>query len=216
MIAELYSLNRTIASSTFNDTLRDQFIDFVSSHLKDYNKLHKYAKLKGWTDLAPKFKTYKPTTKEKLAASEGSHLSELLALRYDQQQLTALFLEFVPDPNFKQIIKDGDSTLQKQIGTLEKKAQKFEVPLPDAAPAHQKVNIDPEAITDTFIYRIILQGIRDSITLHIRSIIETVTNDDLRTFLNQLYKKEVDIFNKLIKYGKAKGWSRLTLKYKQS
>ncbi|MCK8818037.1 DUF3231 family protein [Natroniella sulfidigena] len=216
MIAELYSLNRTIASSTFNDNLRNQFVNFVSSHLKDYNKLHKYAKLKGWTDVAPSLKTYKPTTKEELATSEGSHLSQLLALRYDQQQLTALFLGFVHDPDFKQIIKSGKSTLQKQIKTLEKKAQKFEVPLPDAAPAHQKLNIDPEAITDIFIYRTILQGIRESITLHIRSIIETITNDDLRTFLNQLYQEEVDIFNKLIKYGKTKGWSRLTLRHKQS
>lgn len=214
LIAELYSLNRTIASSIVNDNLRNQFVNFVGSHLKDYNRLHKYSKLKGWADVAPTFKNYKPTTKEELAASEGAHLFDLLTLRYDQQQLTSLFLGFIHDEDLKQIVKRGKSTLEDQIKVLENKSQEYEVPLPESSPAHQNINIDPEAINDKFISRTISNGIKDAISLHIRSIIETIRNDDLRSFFHKLYQEEVDIFNKLIKYQKLKGWSDITPKYK--
>ncbi|MFW6006878.1 MAG: DUF3231 family protein [Halanaerobiales bacterium] len=215
LIAELYSLSKTITSSLTNDDLREQFVEFTNEHLKDYNKFHKYGKLKGWADIVPSFINYKPKEKEELAVSEAAHLWDLINLRYHQLQITSLFLEFVHDEDFKLILKRGMSTLKNQIKIIEDKAMKSEIPLPEKPLAHQKSNIDPENINDAFIFTTIIDGIRRAIHLHIRSLIETLRDDNLRNFFKDLLNEEISLFGKLLKYGKMKGWAAQSPNYKQ-
>ncbi len=70
---ELYNLKRSLVSSTTSEQLRKMFIDYTNEHLDIFNKFYKYGKLKGWTEIAPAFKT-KPVHKEPLSVSEANHI----------------------------------------------------------------------------------------------------------------------------------------------
>ncbi|MDO9536195.1 MAG: hypothetical protein Q7J85_12925 [Bacillota bacterium] len=41
-------------------------------------------------------------------------------------------------------------------------------------------------------------------------MIETIKNDSLRVLFLELFREEVNIFNKFLLYGKAKGWTKTT------
>ncbi|MEJ6949498.1 DUF3231 family protein [Natronospora cellulosivora (SeqCode)] len=213
LIAELYSLAKTITTTITNDNLRDQFNEFTNSHLDDYDSFQKFGKVKGWADIVPSYNNHKPTKKENLAVSEAAHLWDIIALRYHQLQMTSIFLEFVHDEEFRLIIKKGKSTLHNQIKTIEEKLKKEEIPLPEKPLAHQKTTMDPESINDAFIFMTISDGIRRAIHLHIRSIIETVKDDNSRSFYKNLYTEEISIYSNFIKYGKVKGWIQSPPKY---
>jgi len=90
---------------------------------------------------------------------------------------------------------------------IESKALEYEVHLPERPPSSIRTPIDPEIIEDMFMYQLIFKGIDDAIDLHIRAIIATVRNDPLRKIFLDLYKEELNIHDKMIKYGKMKGWA---------
>jgi len=188
------------------DMLRSHFSDFLMGHLKDYEALYKYGKLKGWTDVEPAYKSYKPTDKEQVSVSEAYHVWEHLNYRYDQMELTNIYLDFVHDTDFKMILKEGLSTLENQIQTLEKEAIKFDISLPERPPASMASTIDPEIMTDKFAFRSIFTGMQSATNLHIRAVINTIRNDPLRSIFFDFLKKELNLYDKFLKYGKIKGW----------
>ncbi len=107
------------------------------------------------------------------------------------------------------ILQQGLQSLNKQVSELEQKALNFAVILPERPPASMKVAIDPETLTDAFMYSNIFSGMIEAIDLHMRSVIETITNDSLRDYFYELLKDEINMFNKFLKYGKAKGWTKI-------
>ncbi|MBS4026431.1 MAG: hypothetical protein KGZ96_12240 [Clostridia bacterium] len=90
---------------------------------------------------------------------------------------------------------------------MEKEALKLEIQLPERPPSSLATPIDPETIEDSFMYQLIFKGIDDSIELHIRAVVNTLRNDPLRKLFLDLYKEELNIHDKVIKYGKMKGWA---------
>jgi hypothetical protein len=210
MMAELFTISRAVRSSTTNDRLRKIFIDDMLTHVKNFEVLYKFSKLKGWEQIPPSYKTASPKTTEQVSLTEAFHLWDSLSQRYDQLQVTTFFLGAVHDPDFKMIIEQGIKTLNEQVSLLEQKALDFEVILPERPPASMKVSVDPETLTDSFMYSNIFTGIVEAVDLHMRAVIETITNDGLRDLFVELLKEEVNIFNKILMYGKAKGWTKIT------
>jgi hypothetical protein len=131
-------------------------------------------------------------------------------------QLTRIFANFIHDKDLKLILDKGITTLQNQIKRLENTAVQFEIPLPQKPTACQQITMDPEVMTDKTVYRIILRGIQDAISTHIRAAVETTRNDKVRDLFLQLYKDEVTLYNNFIRYGKIKGWSYIAPKYRKS
>ena len=215
LVFELSSLNRGVITTAFNDELRNYFIKFTFSHLNNFQTLYKYGKVKGWTEISPAYKTYKAVTKEELSVSEAANLWNHLNIRYDQLNLTTSYLQFVHDTEFKKILEMGKKTLENQISTLEEKAKKFEVPKPERPPAFNAAAIDPEIFTDQFMFRRIFQGIQEAVDIHIIAVVETITNDSIRDLFMQYLKKEISVYNKILKYGKMKGWTYVPPLYKQ-
>ncbi len=83
---------------------------------------------------------------------------------------------------------------------------KYEVPLPNQPTAAMVSSIDPEALEDRFMYGTILRGIQDALDLHIRALTESIRNDTLRKLFFEFLSVEMDNNEKMLKYGKAKGW----------
>lgn len=207
MISEMYSLSRAVKTTLTSDRLRKMFGKFLLSHLRDYEKLYKYGKIKGWVEIAPAFKTTKQTEVEPLSLSDAYHIWNLNQTRYGQYNLTEFYQGFAHDVEFKAAMTLAVKTLKNQINMLQQLSLKYEIPLPERPPASMKSSIDPETLEDRFMYQQILKGIDDSIEVHIRAVIETLRNDSIREAFMNLFKAELDIHDSMIKYGKAKGWA---------
>lgn len=206
IVAQLFTLMTSVRSSTTNDRIRDIIFKDLKQHIEDFETLYKYGKLKGWQSDPPSYKTAKPVTREPLSVSEAFHIWDNLNHRYQQKQLTQFFVGFTHDLEFKAILTMGLNNLDKEIKTLEEQATKYEISLPERPPASVAVAMDPETMQDVFMFTMIIKGIQDAIDLHIRSVIEVIKNDSLRDLLIKFWLNEFEVYDKLIKYGKLKGW----------
>ena len=206
VVAQLFSLMTAYRSTTTNDRIRAILGEDLKQHIKDFELLYKYGKLKGWQEDPPAFKTAKPVGNEPLSTTEAFHLWDNISQRYQQTQLTQLFLGFAHDKDFRSILKVGVKVLNEQTRTLEEEATKFEIALPERPPSHVSVPMDPESMQDFFMFNIIFKGVQDVIDLHIRGVIESIRNDTFRSLLMGFWEDEVDMYERMLKYGKIKGW----------
>lgn len=206
VVSQLFSLMTAFRSTTTNDSLRKIIADDLKQHLKDFETLYKYGKLKGWQEDPPAYKTAKPVKYEPLSTTEAFHLWDNISLRYSQTQLTELFIGFAHDKEFIAILTMGKKNLDKQARALEEEAIKYEIALPQRPPSHVAVPMDPESLQDRFMFNEIFKGIQNAIDLHIRAVIETIRNDSLRTMLMGYWEDEIVMYDKILKYGKMKGW----------
>lgn len=209
LIAELMSLIHAVRSTSTNDNLRNIIIQDLTTHFEDFDILYKFGKLKGWEESYPVFKTALPQQKEQLSTSEAFHIWDHINLRYEQIELIGLFLNFAHDTEFKVILQHGVYIFNKQVNHLEQLALKLNVPLPNRPTQPVMSPIDPETMKDKFMYRNILSWELTSLDTHVRAIIETIRNDSLRKLWSELLITELEYYDKYLKYGKMKGWTRV-------
>ncbi|WP_298197288.1 DUF3231 family protein [Desulfosporosinus sp.] len=145
---------------------------------------------------------------EDLSISEAFHLWDHLNLRYDQLEIVMFSISFAHDTSFIAVLDMGLIIIKKQIEKLEELCLNYSVQVPERPPAEMVQRIDPEAMEDQFMYRILLTGLQNSIDLHMRAVMETVRNDSLRKTFIDLFKDEMSSYDKFLKYGKAKGWTK--------
>jgi len=131
----------------------------------------------------------------------------------DDNELIGIFSNFAHDTEFKVILQHGLYIYNKQINHLEQLALKLNVPLPNRPSLPVSTAIDPESITDKFMYRIVLSWELSSLDNHVRAIIETIRNDSLRKLWSGLLTTELEYYDKFLKYGKMKGWTRVVPTY---
>ena len=165
--------------------------------------------MKGWEETYPVYKTSIPHQEEQLSTSEAFHIWDHINMRYEQIELIGIFSSFAHDTEFKVILQHGLYIYNKQVNHLEQLALKLNVPLPNRPTLPVTSPIDPETITDKFMYRIILSWELTSLDTHVRAIIETIRNDSLRKLWSELLNAELEYYDKYLKYGKMKGWTRV-------
>ncbi|MCR3923002.1 MAG: DUF3231 family protein [Firmicutes bacterium] len=206
LIADLYPLVTAYRTSTTNDSVRKIIQDDLVEHLSGFELMYKYGKLKGWMDEPPAFKTFKPEVTEALTTGEAFHILDHISHRYHQIEMTKAFLSFVHDKEFQLILSQGAKTLEKEVAMLQEVALKHEVNLPPQPPASIQVAVDPEALEDRLLYSVILSGMQSAIDFHVRAVIECIRNDSLRSTFYKLFQDEVKMHERILKYGKLKGW----------
>jgi len=209
LIAQLVSLIHAVRSTSTNDKLRDIFIKDLKIHFKDFDTLYKFGKYKGWEETYPVYKTSIDQEEEQLSTSEAFHIWDHIIMRYEQIELIGIFNNFVHDTEFRVILEHGVYVFNKQLKSLEQLALKCNVPLPNRPSLPILTPIDPETITDKFMYRIILSWELASLDTHVRAIIETIRNDSLRKLCTGFLNSELEYYDKFLKYGKLKGWTRV-------
>lgn len=209
LIAQLMSLIHAVRSISTNDSLRHVVIQDLMTHFKDFDSLYKFGKLKGWEETYPVYKTSVNQEEEQLSASEAFHIWDYIVMRYEQIELIGVFSNFAHDTEFKVILQHGTYIYEKQVKSLEQLSLKLNVPLVNRPPQQVAAPIDPETITDKFMYRITLSWILSALDTHVRGIIETIRNDALRELWSELFNTELGYYDKYLKYGKMKGWTRI-------
>jgi len=209
LIAQLMSLIHAVRSSSTNDNIRKIVIKDLLIHFEAFDTLYKFGKLKGWEETYPVYKTSINQKEEQLSASEAFHIWDHITMRYEQIELIGIFSSFAHDTEFKVILQHGLYTFKKQAEKLEQLALKLNVPLPSRPSLPVASPIDPETITDKFIYGIVLTWELTSLDTHVRAIIETIRNDSLREMWTELLSTELEYYDKYLKYGKMKAWTRI-------
>ena len=209
LIAQLMSLIHAVRSTSTNDNLRSIIIKDLIVHFEDFDTLYKFGKLKGWEESYPVYKTTAPHEEEQLSTSEAFHIWDHINLRYEQVELIGIFINFAHDTEFKAILQHGLYIFNKQVSHLEQVALKLNVPLPNRPTLPVMSPIDPETIKDKFMYRNILSWELTSLDTHVRAIIETIRNDSMRKLWSGLLNTELEYYDKYLKYGKMKGWTRV-------
>lgn len=209
LIAELMSLIHAIRSSSTNDDLRNIIIKDLEGHFADFDVLYKFGKLKGWEEAYPVYKTAVPHQREQLSTSEAFHIWDHINLRYEQIELIGIFMSFAHDTEFKAILQHGSYIFTNEVAQIEKLALKYNVALPNQPGLPVTSPIDPETIKDQFMYRNLLSWELNALDNHVRAIIETIRNDPLRKLWSELLSTELNYYDKYLKYGKMKGWTRL-------
>ena len=126
-----------------------------------------------------------------------------------EQRIIGLFVNFAHDTEFEVILQHGLYVFNEQVNRLEQLALKLNIPLPNRPTLPVASPIDPETITDRFMYRNILSWELSSLDTHVRAIIETIRNESLRKLWMELLNTELEYYDKYLKYGKMKGWTRV-------
>ena len=209
LVAQLTSLIQAVRSTATNDNLRNIIMQELLVHFEDFNILYKFGKLNGWEETYPNYKNSIKQEREELSSTEAFHIWDHLTMRYEQIELIGIFTSFTHDTEFKLILKHGLNIYNKQVSTLEKLALKLNIPLPNRPALPVTSPIDPEVITDRFMYRIILNLQLTSLDTHVRAIIETIKNEALRKLWTEYLNTEMENYDKYLKYGKIKGWTRV-------
>jgi len=142
-----------------------------------------------------------------LDCGEAFFLWDQLVARYHIIDLTQRYQDLAHDPDFKMIISKGlTDVLEKQVNVLEDEMNKHSLPLPPRPPKSVHALGARTLIDDRFIFGVVFSGIQGFLDSHIRAVRSMVTNDALRAILIRFAKEELDLFAKLCKYGKVKGW----------
>ncbi len=200
-------LLRAIRTSTTNDYVRNIYLKQLKNMLNFMDSYVKYLKVKGWLAVPPLYKNVPVDVKEKLDAGEAYHLWDHLTYRYDNLHQTDMFYTFAHDTEFKKIMQTGiQMTLKRQIDMLEKELSHFGIPVPKRPTNVYVAPQDTTLLDDDHMYRTILTGIQGAASLHGQAYKQCSTNDRIRKIFKELLFSEVDFLDKLIKFGKLKGW----------
>ncbi len=208
-------LFRAFRTSTSNDAIRALFVKFLTDAIDELDILIKYMKLKGWVEIPPMYPNIPAETTEKLDAGEAFHLWDHLTFRYDNIEQTQFWYEYAYDADFKFLLKAGlQETLQKQANMLEKEILKFGMPLPKPPSGAVESTNNTNLLKDSNMFRLLFTGIVGAAWLHALALKQCITNDRIRGIFKDLLVEEIKMLDKLILFGKLKGWLAVVPQYK--
>ncbi len=150
---------------------------------------------------------------EKINVSEVFHLWNHLIQRYSIIHLTNFLEVFAKDNDLKLLLNVGEKTLNKHIKILEKEMMEYGIPLPIRPPKKTQTTVSSEFITDRYIFRRILRGIQAFLPTHTAAFVHS-TSPIIRELFMSFLVKEMKLYDKLLEYGKIKGYEILPPSYK--
>lgn len=148
--------------------------------------------------------------KPNMDAGEAFILWEMLLSRYDIMMKTQIYQNFAHDPDLKAMLSMGlTEILEKQADILEIEMNTHRLPLPLRNPKSVNLPTHNAVIDDEFIFRDVFFGIQSFLDYHARVIRSITTNDKFRKQLIDMAVDELYLFDKLVKFGKLKGWLKV-------
>jgi hypothetical protein len=156
-----------------------------------------------------KLKELNMSTKDKQATmnvSEVFHLWNHLVQRYNIIYLTNILNLFAKDEDLKIILAFGKKVLESHIMLLEKEMMAYGIPLPVRHPKQAQTTASLEQISDRFIFRRVLRGIQAFLPTHTMAFMHS-TSPKIRELFMSFLAEEMKLYDKLMEYGKVKGYT---------
>jgi len=148
------------------------------------------------------------TTRDKQKAinvSEVFHLWNHLVQRYNVLYTTNTLESLARDEDLKLILNAGKKSLNTNITILEKEMLNYGIPLPIRPPKQTKITSNLEEISDRYIFRRITRGIQSFLPTHTMAFVHS-TSPKIRELFMSFLIEEMKIYDKLLEYGKIKGY----------
>jgi hypothetical protein len=155
-----------------------------------------------------KIKELGMSTKDKqriINVSEVFHLWSHLVQRYNIIYLTKVMTNFAKDDDLKLILTIGIKSLDSHIAILEKEMMEYGIPLPNRPPKETQTTATVEVITDRYIFRRVLRGIQTFLPTHTMAFVHS-TSPKIRELFMSFLIEEMKLYDKLMEYGKIKGY----------
>jgi len=203
---------KTINSTIFNDDLREILIKITKEEINKFFDFVKYIKTKGWIENPPLYPDVKAN--DIVAANEIWELWQHLHYRYTNIQETKIFNSFVNDLEFSSILDKGITILEEQTIKLENLLLNYGINLPNKHPKNIPTPESKELFDDKFIFIMIIGKMQNATTIHGFALQEMVINEKLIEFFKSLLFDEMYYIDKLVRYGKIKGWIPLVPVYR--
>lgn len=200
------SLLRSQSTSDTNEEIRSALARMLKKTVNEADAVYKYMKLKGWLDNPPMYRNVPASTTEAICTGGVGALWQHLTFRYDNLHQTRIYHAFVQDGDFKLLLQAGVRMLSQQIKILEKECEKFGLPLPKKPAEVLPTAGNKELLSDDHMYRMVLMGMQVASLLHSDALKVSVVNDRVRDMFRRMLLEELDFHDKLVKYGKVKGW----------
>ncbi len=197
---------RAIRTSTTNDSIRDLLITIMYLSIDNQERVFKFLKLKSWVDIPPTYQNTPPEISHSILAATAGQLWDHVNFRYDNIRKTKFYIGLIHDREFKMLVSRGLNKLDRQVRVLEKQSQKYGVPLQKRPPDKNVPLTKAHVISDTHIFRDILQGLQAAMILHSDAYKQCFHNDDIRQIFTDMLFDEIDYYDLCLKYGKRKGW----------
>lgn len=142
-----------------------------------------------------------------LNCQEAYNLWDMLQSRYTTIELINIFENFTHDMDFKLLTSVSILNLyESQVNELEEMMNGFGIGLPRRPPKSVRTPANTEAVEDRFIASLYMTLLQENISLHIRTIRTSLTNDNIRDLFTKYLKEELRLNDQAIKYFKLKGW----------
>lgn len=212
--AELGTMMKILRDTTTNDSVRDQFMEILYKLIDMIFDFLDYLTLKGWMSPPPLYPYVPDNQNKRIATNEVYYLWQHLLFRYNAVHITKIYSSYVYDMDLKVIFDIGNRELAKQTTKLENTLEKYGVNLPQP---YSRVIPTPEAtevFSDGFMFWDVLSRMQNAAALHSQAVVDTIINSEVRNIFKELIFTESNIINRLIKYGKVKGWMPLEPHYK--
>jgi len=145
---------------------------------------------------------------------EVGALWDALMERYDTIQFTQILQNFAHDQDLKLVLAKGlTNTLEKQVNKIEEEMNVLQIPLPERPPKSVNVPSTTGVFEDELIFGLVFAGIQHMLARHVEHIRAMTTRDGLRKMFIEFLRAELSIFDKMVLYGKTKGWLKSPPKF---
>lgn len=141
-----------------------------------------------------------------ISVVEAGRLWDLLTLRYQCLEETGIYLNYAHDPEFRTVIKMGMDMLSRQKTELENQARLYGLAMPRRPAEVVPLDSDRQVFKDEFLFRRIFTGCQGALGYLADSYAIFTTTDPLRSMVRGFLTNEMDIYDRLVKYGKQKAW----------
>lgn len=196
-----------VPDSTTNDEVRSLWMGILKEAVDTTDKYIVYLKFKNWLKVPPLYPYVPVQEKEKLDTAEAYHLWDHLTFRNDNIEETQRYYSFAEDTDLKTLLKEGlQGVLQQQAQILEGELRRFGIPLPVRPPRVIAGEENPLLLKDDNMFRHLFKGVQGATTVHAQAFKKCTTNDRVRKIFKDLLLEEVEIFDRLVSFGKYKGW----------
>lgn len=145
--------------------------------------------------------------KEPVNTQEAYNLWDMLQTRYSTVEQIQIFQNFIHDVDFKILASITLNTVfEDQINELEGVMNNCGLGLPRRPPKTVRTPANTEAIEDRFVADIFLTMLQENLSMHLRAIRTSLTNDNVRKLIIKYLRAELGVYDKTVKYFKLKGW----------
>lgn len=199
---------RILRTAVTNDPIRELTLKFIIDDVTMLDKIIKRIKLRGWINQSPLYPNVPKECDESLDCGEAYHIWDHLTFRYDNIEETQTYINLAHDGDFKALLKIGlQDVLKNQTKMIEKELIKFGLPTPRATPEVISETQNTEIREDRYMYKQVLEGMQAASIMHAQAVKQSTTNDRLRNkVFVTLFIEELYVLDKIVKYGKLKGW----------